>query len=89
MELQSAHIKLGQNGRMVIPAAYRERLDLHEGDELALLLENGDSLRLMSLSAATHHARSVFEPLKKKNVKKSVVDDFIRERREAAKKEGD
>jgi AbrB family looped-hinge helix DNA binding protein len=50
--------KLGANGRIVLPAAYRKALGVAPGDELVLILED-DVLRIMSLDAAIKHAQAL------------------------------
>lgn len=50
--------KLGANGRIVLPAAFRRALGVAEGDELVLILED-DGLRILSLSAAIRRAQSL------------------------------
>jgi AbrB family looped-hinge helix DNA binding protein len=50
--------KLGANGRIVLPAAYRKALGVAQGDELVLILEE-DALRIMSLSAAIRRAQAL------------------------------
>lgn len=50
--------KLGANGRIVLPAAYRKALGVAQGDELVLTLED-DALRIMSLDAAIRRAQAI------------------------------
>lgn len=50
--------KLGANGRIVLPAAFRRALGVAEGDELVLILED-DGLRILSLSAAIRRAQAL------------------------------
>lgn len=50
--------RLGANGRIVLPAAYRKALGLAQGDELVLTLED-DALRIMSLHAAIRRAQAI------------------------------
>ncbi|MBK6768199.1 MAG: AbrB/MazE/SpoVT family DNA-binding domain-containing protein [Ardenticatenales bacterium] len=50
--------RLGANGRIVLPAAYRKALGLAQGDELVLTLED-DALRIMSLNAAIRRAQAI------------------------------
>ena len=40
--MESTHTKIGQNGRVVIPAAYRQATGLNVGDEVVLRVENGE-----------------------------------------------
>lgn len=43
--------KIGNNGRIVIPATYRKALGIADGDEIIMQLHDGE-LRLMSRAAA-------------------------------------
>lgn len=79
------HTKIGEGGRLIIPAAYRKALNLHAGDELIMRLEDGE-LRLFRKSQAVQRIRSVVkkhtnyigkEIRKSANKKISYTDDFI------------
>lgn len=83
--MQSVHVKLGQNGRVVIPAEYRRVLGVKEGEEMVMVLDD-QSIRLMTVQASVAHAREVFKKLRGKPGQ-SVVDEFIAERRAEAKRE--
>lgn len=83
--MQNIHVKIGQNGRVVIPAEFRRSLGISEGDEMVLILE-ADGIRLMTLRAAIAHAQRVFAPLKAR-AGKSAVDELIADRRAEAKRE--
>lgn len=83
--MQSSHVRLGQNGRVVIPAEYRRAMGIKEGDEIVLVLENKE-LRLMTVQAAVAHAQQVFGALHG-NGKHSLVDVFIADRRAEVKRE--
>jgi AbrB family looped-hinge helix DNA binding protein len=54
--MRPVRAKLNENGRLVIPAAYRKALNLHPGDELLIRLE-GDELRISSARDALACAR--------------------------------
>ena len=49
--MQDAKARLGDNGRLVIPAPYRKALGLQTGDEVVLRLVDGE-LRVISRRAA-------------------------------------
>ena len=83
--MQSAHVRLGQNGRVVIPAEYRRAMGVKEGDEIVLVLEN-NSLRLMTVQTAVSQAQQLFSNLHGK-AKRLSVDGFIAERRAENKRE--
>jgi AbrB family looped-hinge helix DNA binding protein len=65
-------VKIGEGGRVVIPAAYRKKLHVKPGDELILRMQDGE-LRLFRQVQALKHIR---ETLKGK-FPKNVTDDFI------------
>jgi AbrB family looped-hinge helix DNA binding protein len=77
-------VTLNENGRIVIPAAMRKALKVKPGDELLLHMEDGD------LHVTTHmqRIRKAQELVRKHlGLNPDLVDGFIAERREAAKRE--
>ncbi len=77
-------MRVNENGRVVIPASFRERLGICVGDDLVLRIE-GDELRITTLKRNIERAQR----LVRKHVKPgtSLVDELIAERREAARNE--
>jgi AbrB family looped-hinge helix DNA binding protein len=67
------HVKIGEGGRVIIPAKYRKALNLHTGDELILQLEDGE-LRLFHQLNALQKLRSLAKATSKQ---KNHIDDFI------------
>ncbi len=76
-------VTLGRQGRIVIPAATRRRLDIRPGDQLNLSEEDGQ-LVLETRAAAAAKARGMLKHLA---TDVSVVDELIAERREEARRE--
>lgn len=76
--------RVNANGRVVIPASFRKRLGIRVGDELVLRIQD-DELRITTLKRNIERAQR----LVRKHVKsgKSLVDELIAERREAARNE--
>ncbi|OCW57567.1 AbrB/MazE/SpoVT family DNA-binding domain-containing protein [Hoeflea olei] len=72
-------VKLGEGGRLVIPAAMREALGVKPGDEMALEVVDGE-LRIKSYRAVIREIQAEFNTLVPEGV--DVVGDFLRERRE-------
>ena len=71
-------------GRVVIPASFRSALGLKVGDEIELRIENNEiriSIFESRLARARKHLREFIPP------GRSLADELIAERREAAKHE--
>jgi AbrB family looped-hinge helix DNA binding protein len=77
-------MRVNQNGRLVIPAAFRKRLGIRAGDEVELRLE-GDELRISTLRRNIARAQRLIKKHIKPDV--SLVDELIEERRQAARRE--
>ena len=82
MEQTSAHV--AENGRLVIPAAFRRALGLESGGDVMLQLENGE-LRIVTKRQQLAKAKALIRRYIPEG--RSLVDELIRERREAAKHE--
>ena len=76
--------RINENGRMVIPASVRKALGINPGDELVLRIED-DELRITTLKRRLERARQRIRRYIK--LGRSLVDELIAERREAAKRE--
>ncbi len=77
-------VRLGSNGRLVIPAEYRKALGVGEGDELVVRFEDGE-LRLSTRKTALRRAQERVRRYVPEGV--SLADELIQERREEAAKE--
>jgi len=77
-------MRVNENGRVVIPAPFRKALGIKIGDEVVVRMEDGE-LRISTLKRRIEKAQR----LVRKHVKpgKSLVDELIAERREAARNE--
>ncbi|MDP3526853.1 MAG: AbrB/MazE/SpoVT family DNA-binding domain-containing protein [Hoeflea sp.] len=76
-------VKLGEGGRLVIPAAMREALGVKPGDEMALEVVDGE-LKVKSYRAVIKEIQARFNELVPPGV--DVVEDFLAERREEQKR---
>jgi len=76
--------RVNENGRVVIPASFRKALDINAGDEVVLRIED-DELRITTLKNRLEKARRRIRQYVKPG--RSLVDELIAERREAAKRE--
>ncbi|MGC1649777.1 MAG: AbrB/MazE/SpoVT family DNA-binding domain-containing protein [Candidatus Sulfotelmatobacter sp.] len=79
-----ARLRVNENGRVVIPAAFRKALGINPGDEIILSLEE-DELRITTMKRRIERAQRRARQYVKPGV--SLVDELIAERREAAKRE--
>ena len=79
-----SRIRVNENGRVVIPAAYRKALGIKAGDEVILRMED-DELRITTMKRRIERAQRRVRQYVKPGV--SLADKLIAERREAAKRE--
>lgn len=77
-------IKMGERGRVVIPAEARRNLGLEQGDDLLLEVTDGGELHLLPLAARVERLRGAWKDLAPG---RSLADELIAERREEAKRE--
>lgn len=70
-----------EGGRLVIPAAYRKALGLKPGDEVLLVLEDGE-IRVVSTRQAIARAQTLLRRYVPKG--RSLSEELIQERREEA-----
>lgn len=77
-------LRINENGRIVIPAAFRKALGIKPGDEVILRVDDGE-LRISTLRSRLERARRDVRKYVKPGV--SLVDELIAERREEAKRE--
>ncbi len=82
--MNDVYARIGENGRIVIPAAMREALGIMPGEELVLRIQD-DELRITTMRHRIERARQ----LVRRHVKpgRSLVDELIAERRKAAHRE--
>lgn len=78
-----AAVKLGKQGRLVVPASLRQELGLELGDELVARAENG-RLVFEPKAAIVARLRERF-----KHVEGSLADELLAERREEAAQEAE
>jgi AbrB family looped-hinge helix DNA binding protein len=73
--------KMGEGGRLVIPAEYRKALGVKPGDELVLVLEE-NSLRVLTPREGIRRAQALVRAYVPEGVRLS--DELIEERRREA-----
>jgi AbrB family looped-hinge helix DNA binding protein len=76
--------RMGEKGRLVIPAALREALGMADGDVLDIRVVDGE-LRIATMQERLRRAQGRIKALVPPGV--SLADELIAERREAAKHE--
>lgn len=79
-----AKLRLGPDGRVVIPAAFRETLGLGEGDTLFARIENGE-IHLLTSAALMRRVNVIVREFVPEGV--SLVDELIEERRREAEQD--
>jgi AbrB family looped-hinge helix DNA binding protein len=77
-------VRINENGRVVIPAAFREALGIKPGDQVVLRVED-DELRITTMKRRIERAQRRARQYVKPGV--SLVDELIAERRAEAKRE--
>jgi AbrB family looped-hinge helix DNA binding protein len=79
--MTTSRLKLGQNGRISLPAAFRRELGLRPGDELIVQLEDG-GIRVTSPKLAIERARRILD--RYITTDESLADSPIADRRAEA-----
>jgi len=72
---------IGENGRIVIPAACRKALGIKPGDEVQLVLEDGE-IRIVSQRQAIVRAQNLLRNYVPRD--RNLSEELIKERREEA-----
>ena len=75
---QAFPLRLGDRGRLVLPAAIRQHLNLRRADRLLLTVESDGSLRLATVRQALRQTRGLY---RERARQRSLVDELIAERR--------
>jgi AbrB family looped-hinge helix DNA binding protein len=81
---EEARARVNENGRVVIPSSFRKALGIQVGDEVVLRIED-DELRITTQQRRIQRAQRRARQYVKSG--KSLVDELLAERREAAKRE--
>jgi AbrB family looped-hinge helix DNA binding protein len=76
--------QVSENGRIVIPAAYRKAMGLKGGEVVTLRLDD-EGLHIQSRAQAIKRAQAIVRKYVPEGV--SLVDELIAERRREAKRE--
>ncbi len=73
--------RVGAGGRIVIPAEYRKALGLKPGDEVVLVLEDGE-VRLLTPKQTIQRAQALVRRYVPEG--RALVEELLQERREEA-----
>jgi AbrB family looped-hinge helix DNA binding protein len=76
--------RVNENGRVVIPSAFRKALGIEIGDEVVLRMED-DELRITTQQSRIHRAQQRARQYVKPGT--SLVDELLAERRKAGRRE--
>lgn len=84
-EHRTTRVRLGDKGRLVLPAAYREALGVKPGDEVILRLEEDGTVRITTIDQVLAEIQAMV----REHVPEghSLVDELIAERRADAARE--
>ena len=82
--MDSVRTKLGQGGRIVLPAQFRKAMGVKPGDELIMAMKDGE-VRVFTRQAAIKRAQGMLRRYIPEG--RSLSDELIRERRAEAAKE--
>jgi len=77
MTIHESRTKITDGGRIVIPSFFRKELNLKIGDEVLLLLEDGE-IRVLSQQAASRRAQKLVKTYAQD---RNLADELIAERR--------
>jgi bifunctional DNA-binding transcriptional regulator/antitoxin component of YhaV-PrlF toxin-antitoxin module len=80
-------LRLGERGRLVLPAALRRQLSLQTNDRLLATVESDGSLRLTSAREAARRARGLLRRLDASPRDGLLSEELIAERRRDAARE--
>jgi len=83
-ELAPAKLRLGPDGRVLIPATFREALGISEGDTLVASIVDGE-LHLLTIEAAVRRAQAIVRQFVPEGV--SLVDELLEDRRREVERE--
>lgn len=83
-EAKIDHVMIGEGGRLVIPAPYRQALGVGEGDMVSLRLEDGE-LRILTPRQALRRAQVLVR--RYVPAARSLADELIAERQQEARRD--
>jgi AbrB family looped-hinge helix DNA binding protein len=82
--MQTEYVKIGEDGRVVIPASLRKELNIRPGDTL-VIESDGDSLLVRGYERVLKEVQAGFAGLSPPSL--LVSEELLRDRREEADRE--
>jgi len=82
--MQSDHVTMGANGRMIIPAAIRNRIGMPQGGSFVIHVENGE-VRLEPIAHAIARVQALVRDYVPRDV--SLAGELSDDRRHEAERE--
>ncbi len=83
--MEEVHVRMNENGRIVIPAAMRSALGVGPGDEMVLRIKDGE-LHITTVRNRIAHAQQLVSRYSRRGGAR-LSDELIAERRATAKHE--
>ncbi len=83
-ETASYTVQVGARGRLVLPAATRDRLGVKAGDRMVLTVDPDGSVRLRTFADVARATKGIFAHLQPR---RRLSDELIRERRREARRD--
>lgn len=77
-------VQVGARGRLVLPAATRDRLGVKAGDRMVLTVEPDGSVRLRTFADVARATKGIFADIQPH---RRLSDELIKERRREARRE--
>jgi AbrB family looped-hinge helix DNA binding protein len=79
-------VVLGESGRIVLPASIRKEFGMAPGERLTVIADDGE-IRIFSRKMMLDRVRARI--LKKRGTMKGILDEFLDERHEQARREAE
>ena len=80
----AVRVRLGDRGRLVLPAEVRKEMNLRAGDELVITQDQEGSIRLTTVRQVVREMRGIY---RSKAPNRSLAKELIAERRKEARRD--
>jgi len=85
-QIMTETVILGESGRIVLPASIRKEFGMAPGERLTVIADDGE-IRIFSRKMILDRVRARI--LKKRGTLKGILDEFLDERHEEARREAE